>query len=379
MCYLNYPWDSYLIDSPDPTLQPFPRLAWAVPVEVTTVGANLEAYSNIDQQITTLRLSHRFGSVALSTIPQEILEMIVDEAQRIERQQTLPFWKKTFACFQGLCTAVQHLEEEEEYVDEVWSELFTDQWDEEDNLNRDDYDTDERADMIEDFLNDSHDDMVWELHQEFRSNWLDLVCLCKKNRKVPEPHRSFSALNEILRSRFGLEIVILHEIMSSTMNDFLPRPNFRDDFSHYTSAFLTLASGTFSTYGVDQPKFRSSERIFAPERNHLAFRQAIDPSKLALSDGQRQRFARGMAALGLSPHYHLTELEKLISSPSNDELLWEICRTQLPGWPKVTSTSCDEKQKKIKQYLENMNKELSKQSWPQLQLLAASDAVSPSA
>jgi len=100
----------------------------------------------------------------------------------------------------------------------------------------------------------------------------------------------------------------------------------------------------------------SNNSSFVREDNHLGFRQPIDPSTLTLSNEQHQRFAKAMRVLDLSPYYHLTELESMISPPSNDASLWEICYHKLPGCPIPTNTSIKVKAKKLEQYLKRKHK-----------------------
>jgi hypothetical protein len=182
MCYLNFPYGYY---EPEPSLRAFPRLAWAVPVSITELAASLEAYSNIHPQVHTLRLSHRFGKGPLSRIPQEILEMIVEEAQQLERRRTQPPWKEHFHCFRGICTKGQHYGPYGPHTEETWLELFSNPYDDEDDplpLDPDDYTEDEKLAMVKAEPDTSYawdDDLIHELHMTSKEEWLDAVCLCK--------------------------------------------------------------------------------------------------------------------------------------------------------------------------------------------------------
>ena len=164
MCYLNY--KSRHGEEPTGLALPDPRLAWVVPVEATALAASLEAYANMDPAITTLRLAHRFGRGSLSKIPVEILEMIVDQAQQSERLQTSPFWRKTFACFRGICTDAQHYDKNE------WHGVITD------------------YDHID-------SEVLLYLHEDLTMHWLNYTCFCEHEEYLPFPNKSFKILNEV--------------------------------------------------------------------------------------------------------------------------------------------------------------------------------------
>jgi hypothetical protein len=77
MCYISWRPDDY--DEPrSPGLRPVPQLRWVIPVDIVELGASLEAMQEQHPQVTTLRLCHRFGEGALPTLPQEILDYIID-------------------------------------------------------------------------------------------------------------------------------------------------------------------------------------------------------------------------------------------------------------------------------------------------------------
>lgn len=81
---------------------------WATPVDISHLGASLEAYSKTLPQVITLRLCHRFGDCALSKLPQEILELIEDDFQKSEREPLTRLWHGDFLCFQGRCEEKGH-------------------------------------------------------------------------------------------------------------------------------------------------------------------------------------------------------------------------------------------------------------------------------
>ena len=153
---------------------------------------------------------------------------------------------------------------------------------------------------------------------------------------------------------------IFHEVLSEDLDMFMPRLNTRNDFSYYTSAFLTLASGSYPSHQVGKSKLRGHHHVNGPQKNYLSFRERIDPIKLVISADQQQRFSKAMRVLGLSAHYHVSELESVISQPhdkqengkgSDKEQLWNICGLQLPGGPKPDIIFPDQKQRMLRQFL----------------------------
>ncbi|KAF2872996.1 hypothetical protein BDV95DRAFT_568518 [Massariosphaeria phaeospora] len=61
MCRPNWPTnDDWFGGEPNKPLQPLPRLAWAVPVDIANLGAALEAQLKVQEEITTLQLCNRY-------------------------------------------------------------------------------------------------------------------------------------------------------------------------------------------------------------------------------------------------------------------------------------------------------------------------------
>jgi hypothetical protein len=202
MCHLNYLFDGYA--QTDQLPRPFPRLAWAIPVNITTLGANLEAYSNIDPQVRVLRLAHRFGSGPLSKMPQEIIEMIIDEAQQLERRRTRPVWNSEFLCFQGKCGPRYHYMSDEYDIAEESYEQFMN------TLDLYDYTYEQTAEMLEGIPEEEHsepdwdEDRLYEAHIDAKADWLTSVCLCKLGSEFSSPARKLSKLNDV--SLLGFKI-----------------------------------------------------------------------------------------------------------------------------------------------------------------------------
>jgi hypothetical protein len=140
-----------------------------------------------------------------------------------------------------------------------------------------------------------------------------------------------NAPSKVLKSHFGLEAVILHEILGGPLNDFLLTLDF---WIHaqgavgngaYTLCYLTLATDSAGKHIVGGRTAPEKHQQFGQQGDHKAFQQVIDPSLLALSENQRLRFKKAMRMLGISPHYHLSELEPHVQHPIEDEDLADLC------------------------------------------------------
>lgn len=95
-------------------------LAWAMPVEITTLGAALEAYVELLPSLHTLRLCHRFGVRPDGTeaipLPAEVFEYIegyLIENNRDISADKLKSWEAERDCAEGLCTVLEHYSKEE--------------------------------------------------------------------------------------------------------------------------------------------------------------------------------------------------------------------------------------------------------------------------
>nr|GFD59780.1 hypothetical protein [Tanacetum cinerariifolium] len=78
--YLHYRPDLEDLDEPPdllPVPRSYPRLTWAVPVDAAELGASLETIEALSPQIQMLRMCHRFGRAPLSTMPQELLDIVI--------------------------------------------------------------------------------------------------------------------------------------------------------------------------------------------------------------------------------------------------------------------------------------------------------------
>lgn len=199
MCFLHHrpDYEEYDHDPDyDPVPRSCPRLTWAVPVDAAELGASLEAFETLAPQIQTLRLCHRFGRVPLSTLPQEIFNLIISTLYQSTREGVAKRWNDKFRCFQGRCVTVDHLHMDDGEIENLFMSLFPyqdapccDRHRRVGDFNPADYEIGEKREMVEEFINEDGDwayDPVNEAHDETREDWLDMLCLCKE-RAVQRP------------------------------------------------------------------------------------------------------------------------------------------------------------------------------------------------
>lgn len=111
MCIFNYnPLSAYANDDPESIIQTRggQRLAWIIPVEMSKLGASIDAYSQVLPQVNTLRLCHRFRDCTLSKLPLEILDQVIEDLRRSKLEEVRLVWLQDFTCFQGLCRSEDH-------------------------------------------------------------------------------------------------------------------------------------------------------------------------------------------------------------------------------------------------------------------------------
>ena len=91
--------------------------SWAtVPVKITELGASLEAYINTKKQIQALKTCCRFGKgpeAHVTRLPNELIDMIVEELLESPRAECLALWGKDFKCFEEKCDVRDHYTSEE--------------------------------------------------------------------------------------------------------------------------------------------------------------------------------------------------------------------------------------------------------------------------
>ncbi|KAH8717040.1 hypothetical protein GQ44DRAFT_829512 [Phaeosphaeriaceae sp. PMI808] len=338
---------------PDKSLNPPPRLVWAVPIDIVELGASLEAYSNQLLQVKILSLCHRFGGGPLSLLPQEIIDHIISDLHLIEKTALLPKWNNDFVCFQGFCRLVDH-----SLTDEIWYEVFVDRRTGNYTgplLKMENYIAAERAEMLQEHLSRfAGSDHMWA-----PESW---DC---HDKNEPEP--SFLHLNSMLRSHFGLEVIIQHGPLSKW--------RFPLTFDNSLVVQHPLTTSCFLVFPPDLNPERASQGRGVPHQNepYMCDGEVLDPTQMRVSENQNARYNKAMRILNLELSYHMSELNALLISTNEEETLSiynEIFET--PHFKELPRTV-------IIQYLEKYtylkSRELTKQSWLQPIVISDSGAV----
>lgn len=205
MCVISYHPDIDY-DSPGPTSRARPLLAWALPVDVVELGASLEAYSCQLSQITTFRLCTKLGHGPISSLPQEIIDQIIDHAQEAMKAQLRPKWNLNYLCFQGRCERAHHFTPNGRMVDSMWNYVWNEEsyaWDRpaEEVIDATDED---KQEMVREYLEDngyeSYDESVYEEHRQRQDLWLDQVCRCYGKSAGSQERRSFVHLHKVSKT-----------------------------------------------------------------------------------------------------------------------------------------------------------------------------------
>jgi hypothetical protein len=146
---------------------------------------------------------------------------------------------------------------------------------------------------------------------------------------------------QILKTHFGLEAMILHEVLSPAMYEFLPNTNNEGDYVYYTACYLALPGMVRGTESTNDGKPAPNSGLFEGCGVHTAFSETLEPSLLSISDKQRCQFVQAMKRLNIEPCYHLSRLEPHIIHPVEDEDIMDICscrKRDCPGeWPDIHS------------------------------------------
>ncbi|KAF1929441.1 uncharacterized protein M421DRAFT_4579 [Didymella exigua CBS 183.55] len=384
MCYVHYsPDEEEYYGLPGPGPRPLPRLTWAVPVDAAELGASLETFEMLLPPVHMFRLCHRTGSGPLATMPQEILDLVIEALYQSTKADIMLEWIAQFKCFQGRCRKTQHVSLEVDEIEAIWAEVYGNlqpcctHHDKGKGLRPDDYDLDEKLEMIGNDIGDWMHEEIFEAHEAARQQWLDMTCLCRAQSAQYTDLKTFAASQKILKSHFGLDATFLHEAFSDRMVQFLPDVHGPLSAGYYTSCFLVLPTGSHENAAPRSRTQAHQNRAFLKSDSRLAFHQKIDRTSLDLSDEQTSRFARALRILDIQPSFHLTELEPSLDPSSKDGILSKISDKQLSGCPQVSTSSSTKKKLALKRYLDQKNKEVGQQQWPQFMLMAASDVVGP--
>jgi hypothetical protein len=97
---------------------------------------------------------------------------------------------------------------------------------------------------------------------------------------------------------------------------------------------------------------------FLKPDNHFAFQQVIDPTQIGISEQQKLRYARALRILGLQPHFHISELDALLTPDNKDAAFWTICHRQVDDCPKISNKPARVKRKLFREYLRTMTQGL---------------------
>jgi hypothetical protein len=189
MCLLNFT----PLDDEEPDFFQFPRgrprLAWAIPISMSELGASLQAIANTEPQTTTLRLSHRFGDTSLSKLPQELLDQIIGHVENAARKDCLPTWYQDSVCWQGTCLREDHYTVHNELVQELWQKIFIDKhYGPTCTHGKQDSTVNEatKVEMVRDWMSCDTDayeeEKGWSLHFDAQIRWIHRTCTC------PEQH-----------------------------------------------------------------------------------------------------------------------------------------------------------------------------------------------
>jgi hypothetical protein len=212
-------------------------VAWIVPVSMSKLGASLQAIVDTMPQTTTLRLCHRFRDGPLSRLPQELLEHIIDDAQRAARKDCQSGWYQDAVCWQGTCLPEDHYNFYGEEVERLWQEIFVNQqhtWIDQATLK--DKTEAEKSKMVSNWVSDDpkyhHSEGTFSLHLDARFRWLDRTCLCpERYSDARKKVGSFVTLNKVST------ITLLYDSFSER-----PRPSNRSldsKQSYFTKSCLT--------------------------------------------------------------------------------------------------------------------------------------------
>lgn len=77
----------------------------------------------------------------------------------------------------------------------------------------------------------------------------------------------------------------------------------------------------------------------------------IDLSKLILSEEQKRRFRTAMKILDLSPHFHISKVEDLLSDGDTASSLEEMCRLKSPDRPSLAMVEWEDRRDWLDQYV----------------------------
>jgi hypothetical protein len=204
MCLLNYsPLDEEEPDFQFPRGRP--RLAWAIPVSMSELGASLQAIADTEPQTTTLRLSHRFGDTSLCKLPQELLDQIVGHVENAARKECRPAWYQDSVCWQGTCLREDHYNVYDEVVEKLWQKIFVvKHYGPTYTRGKQDRTVNEakKFEMVRSWMSNNPEiyaeEEGWSLHWDAQFRWVDRTCTClEQHATTSREVRSFNSLQKV--------------------------------------------------------------------------------------------------------------------------------------------------------------------------------------
>ncbi|KAF3052225.1 hypothetical protein E8E11_010638 [Didymella keratinophila] len=148
-------------------------------------------------------------------------------------------------------------------------------------------------------------------------------------------------------------------------------------YGWYTSCFLGVPRKLTGDAVPQRRTEQHGNQAFLRNNLHLAFHQKVDLMALSINEKEVLSFSRALRMLDMEPSFHLTELETSLATSTGDDALSQISDAHLDGWPPVSKVPIHEKKEALETYIKQKNDEVRTQQWPQLMLMATSDAVAP--
>ncbi|KAF2114658.1 hypothetical protein BDV96DRAFT_102637 [Lophiotrema nucula] len=335
MCLLNWDPNGWGIEY-QPNSQPIPTLTWAMPVDPTRLSASIEKYYELQPAANVIRLCHRFRpNHLLSRLPQEVLDNVLEFAHRGATESLLVWAQQSFKCFQGRCHSWGHFEPYGPETERLWSELNP-------NWHGDEPSEEAKVELVRAYLlKELAGDPIGDINREIseahgENNWDYHMCTCRAEPRAGGIPGGFVKYITLLESHFGLQAIVIHEALSETMRNFLPRvKDSGHDFEYpscHTLAFLVLQR-QLGHEGSLHLSTNSNNPIYAGTPSPVGYWEVVDPKSLALTENQRLRFKKAMKVLDLKPHYALTRLESLIDPALGDQALGALSHRTLPLKP----------------------------------------------
>ncbi|KAF2808909.1 uncharacterized protein BDZ99DRAFT_571765 [Mytilinidion resinicola] len=311
-------------------------ITWGMPVSIVTLGASLDRFAKLLPQLQTLRLCHRYGKgddVHLTKLPNELLDMVINELCHVEALTTLPEWERELKCFEGNCTAMSHFEGHDGLDP---NDLLLQYFEHEDpSLLPDDV---KKMRLHEALLAYQWHPptSVRESHPHYRRKMQWKRRLTQYDPSTwPVIQLGFSKYDQILKTHFGLEAFIAHRKVPDELRSTFPRAGW-DSSCNTTVCYLTLTEGTIKQ-DADDDGFLAEEPVSSPSgwkkySNSSFMTCYMDPDLLKLTNNQKLRFKHVQSVLGIGPQLHITRLTRNKSGEGggqSDESALEAAKTKL--------------------------------------------------